>query len=49
MIDENASYRAGRTVGGLIRALALGLLLAIAVVGVVGHDASHRVFRYEGF
>jgi hypothetical protein len=49
MIDQGSAFGAGRAVGSIIRALLLGLLLATAVVGVVGHDSTTKVFRYEGF
>jgi hypothetical protein len=49
MNDQGNAFVAGRTVGIILRGLLLGLLLSTAVVGVIGHDSTTKVFRYEGF
>lgn len=49
MNDQGSAFIAGRSVGMILRGLLLGLLLSVAVVGVIGHDSTTKVFRYEGF
>jgi hypothetical protein len=43
------THKAARRIGALVQGLGLGLLLFIAVCGLVQASGVGQVFRYQGF
>lgn len=46
---NDTSHRRARMLGACIQGLILGMLLAIAILGLIEASTQASVFRYQGF
>ena len=49
MIRGSTLHRAGMVLGNLLRGSVLGVLLAVAVIALLGYSEDAQIFRYAGY